>query len=269
VLSFVDTHCHIDLPDFSEDRDDVLRRALAAGVHAMIVIGFDPERWRTSSALAERLPFVRRTAGIHPNSADQWSDAVASTLERELRRGDAVAIGEIGLDFYRDTVAPDRQRRAFDEQLQLAAALRLPVVIHQRAAEDEVLEALDRAGAPAGVMHCFSGDRAFAEECVRRGYYLGIGGAITYPRSGAIREAVATTPLERLLVETDAPYLAPQPQRGRRNEPALARSALDAIATLHRTTIDRVAQVTSSNAATLFGSSLSEAQAHGRRLAPC
>jgi TatD DNase family protein len=162
VISLIDTHCHIDLPAFDEDREAMLSRAREAGVRAMIVIGHNRERWRASAALSERYPNLARTAGLHPNDAENWSEALLWDLEAELASGEPVAVGETGLDFFRDAAPVERQREAFAAQIDLACRHGLPIVIHQRSAEQQVLEMLRDHGPVRGVMHCFSGDAAFA-----------------------------------------------------------------------------------------------------------
>jgi len=264
VISLIDTHCHIDLPAFDEDREAVLSRALAKGVHAMVVVGHNPERWRTTARLQGQCPFLVRTVGLHPNDASQWTVDVEKALEAELQRGDAVAVGETGLDFFRDSAPPDLQRAAFEAQIGLAKQLDLPIVIHQRAAETEVLEMVRSLGPVRGVLHCFSGDEAFANACLEAGLMLGVGGVATYPKSDAIRAALAVAPLDNIVVETDAPYLAPQSWRGKRNEPAYVVAAAEILATIHDLPVDVVAERTSANAIRLFGDQLVTAQQSGR-----
>lgn len=269
MISVVDTHSHIDLPVFDEDREEMIARALRAGVHAIVIVGFDRERWATSRLLCEQYPFVARTVGVHPNATGSWSETLLADLRQELSLGDAIAVGEIGLDCYRDSAAPDIQRAAFGAQLRLATELGLPVVIHQRAAEADTLTVLSPYGTIRGIMHCFSGGVEFAERCLALGLYLGIGGVSTYPKSQEIRAAIAAAPLERLVVETDAPYLAPQSIRGRRNEPAMVLEALRVIASAHDITLQEAAEVTSANAAQLFGPRIDLARAAGEQVAKC
>ncbi|MBA2452630.1 MAG: TatD family hydrolase [Chloroflexia bacterium] len=253
MISIVDTHCHLDLEAFDEDRDRVFQRAVASGVHAMVLVGYNPERWNTTSILCSQHGFLRRTLGIHPNDADIWSDEMSAALRREIEHDRPVAIGEIGLDFYRSTENAPQQRRAFVAQLEIAAEFRLPVVIHQRAAEDEVINILADVRPHAGVMHCFTGNQTYAERCLDLGLYLGIGGVLTFPRSTEIRDAIATVPIDRLVLETDAPFLAPQIQRGKRNESSLLLAVLHGLATLKNASEIEVAVNTTKNAVDLFG----------------
>ena len=263
MISLIDTHAHLDLPQFDADRRALLERSLAAGVHATLVIGYDPERWRATALLCAARPEIVRAAGLHPNSAKQWSSAVQAGLEAEVAGGDVVAIGEIGLDYYRGHADPALQRTAFAAQLRLAHEARLPIVIHQRQAETDILTMLEALAPLHGVLHCFSGDAAFAERCIALGLHLGIGGVATYPKSDAIRDAIAAAPIERLLLETDAPFLAPLFRRGQRNEPAYMIETLDIIANVRRVGRDEVGRVTTANALDLFGAQLKTALAAG------
>jgi TatD DNase family protein len=263
MSSIIDTHCHLDLEMFDDDREEVLREALAANVHAMLLIGYNPERWRTTLEMCEYWPFLRRATGIHPNDASLWCDDIESQLRDEITKTFAIAIGEIGLDYYRNADNASQQRVAFERQLDLACSWDLPVIIHQRAAENDVLEILTRYAPLRGVMHCFTGTTVFAERCLELGMYLGIGGVVTYPRSTELRDAVAAAPIERLLIETDAPFLAPQLCRGKRNEPALLPEVARAIANIKQMDSDALAAQTSINAINLFGASLADALRSG------
>jgi TatD DNase family protein len=268
VTSLIDTHAHLDLAEFDDDRIAVLERSLEAGVHATLLIGFDAERWRSTAALCGARAELVRAVGVHPNSAEQWSAETQRGLEAQLDSGDAVAVGEIGLDFFRTHADPDQQRAAFVTQLDLARAARLPIIIHQRQAEAELLETLGPYAPLRGVLHCFSGDAAFAARCLELGLHLGVGGVATYPKSGAVREALAQAPLERLLLETDAPFLAPLSKRGKRNEPAYMVETLEVIARERGASVDAIAAATTANAVALFGAPLERALAAGRARVP-
>lgn len=259
MTSLIDSHAHVDLPVFDEDREAMLHRASAAGIRAIVAIGHNPERWKTTTSLCQRHPFVVRTAGIHPNDASIWSDTVAAQLESELATGKPVAVGETGLDFYRDSTDPAIQRKAFAAQIELARRFDLPVVIHQRQAEGEVLEMLRASGQVRGVMHCFSGDQRFATDCLESGLMLGVGGVATYPKSDGIRRALKDVPLDAVILETDAPYLAPQRWRGKRNEPSYVAAVVEMLADLHGVSLDEIGWATSENAMRLFGTRLSTA----------
>jgi TatD DNase family protein len=255
----VDTHLHLDLEQFDPDRADVIANARAAGVQGFVLIGFDERRWNSTAALCDAHAGMVRTAGVHPNSAMSWHAGSRTALAEQLVMDDVVALGEIGLDFFRDNSEPDVQREVFIEQLELARELELPVIIHQRSAEQEVLEVLTHYAPLRGVMHCFSGDLEFAARCLALGFHLGLGGVVTYPKSDLIREAVAAAPLDRLLLETDAPFLAPQAWRGKRNQPAYVGSVAECIAQLVGVHPGELAERTTRNAVELFGPSLAAA----------
>jgi TatD DNase family protein len=259
VISLIDTHAHIDLPAFDEDREAMLARARAADIHAIVVIGHNRERWRTSAEICARFPSVGRTVGLHPNDASDWSASLEQELDTELSTGQPVAVGETGLDFFRDSASEDLQREAFAAQIRLARVHDLPVVIHQRNAEQAVLAMLREQGLVRGVMHCFSGDVTFARSCVESGLMLGVGGVATYPKSDAVRHALAGVSLDSVIVETDAPYLAPQPWRGKRNEPAYVVAAVEVLAGIHGVTVAEIARRTTENAVRLFGDRLAAA----------
>lgn len=266
---FVDTHVHLDLPEFDDDRQAVIERAASAGVRAFVLVGFNPERWESTASLLRHHPNMVRAVGLHPNNADVWTDSLLSAIQREAETQGTVAIGEIGLDYHRDHADPANQRAAFTAQVRLARALDLPVVIHQRDAENDVLEIISTEGPVRGVMHCFSGDVAFARSCLSLGLMLGIGGVATYKRSDAVRQAIEHSPIESLILETDAPYLAPQSRRGRRNESALMIEAAETVARLKAVEIAQVAAVTTNNAILLFGEALRAAVEHGKSMALC
>ncbi len=263
MISLVDTHAHIDLPDFDDDREAMLERARAAGVHAIVAVGHNPVRWRSTASLALRYPAVVRTAGVHPNDATIWDADVASLLEAELASGEPIAVGETGLDFFRNAETATIQREAFIAQIELARRFDLPIVIHQRSAEREVIELLREHGPVRGVMHCFSGDVAFARDCLEAGMMLGVGGVATYPKSNDVRGALSQVPIDSVIVETDAPYLSPQKWRGKRNEPSYIVAAVETLAKLHDLSLEDVAERTTSNAVRLFGERLDSARLSG------
>jgi len=269
MISCVDTHCHIDLDVFDEDRGEVLTRMHAAGVHAAMLIGYNPERWVTTSRLCNEMPFLRRSVGLHPNDASLWSDVLRDQLHAELSKGDALAVGEIGLDYFRDHAAPELQQAAFVGQIELAREFDLPIVIHQRSAERDVLDILSSYAPIRGIMHCFSGDATFAHECLRLGLEVGAGGVMTYPKSVDIRDALRTTPLDRIVLETDAPFLAPQAIRGKRNEPARVLDVAVCLADLHACSVEDVVTATTASAMRVFGRRLEHARRAGMRRVSC
>jgi TatD DNase family protein len=253
AASFTDTHAHLALPEFAADLPQVLGRARAAGVSRIVVVALDPPSARRSMALAEQHAGLYATAGLHPHAADRWSAGLERELEALCQHPAVVAVGETGLDRVRGAPWED-QVTAFEAQLALAARVGKPVVIHNREAGPEILACLDRTPAvPRGVMHCFTGDLALAEACLARGFYLAFGGVVTYRSGAGLREVVAAVLPERLLLETDCPYLAPMPQRGQRNEPAHIRFTATQVAMWRGTDETHVASATTANALRLFG----------------
>ncbi|WP_322801806.1 TatD family hydrolase [Thermoflexus sp.] len=255
-MTLIDTHCHLDDPAFDEDREEALARAREAGVEVLVIPSVTLERIPAALQLAERYPGIYVAVGIHPHAALTFSPAALTQLQEWARHPRVVAIGEIGLDFYRDLSPREAQREAFRAQLELAGELGLPVIIHQREARDAVMEELERwvAARPGawGILHAFSGDAAMARAAAAWGFALGIGGPITYPRAEALREAVQAVGASALVLETDAPYLPPQPYRGRRNEPAYLRLIAEALARVLNLPLEHIAEQTHRNARRIF-----------------
>jgi TatD DNase family protein len=231
----------------------VIERAVAAGIGRIMVPGTDLESSRRAVALADAYPLVHAAVGIHPTSAGDFSAASLTELRSLAKHAKVDAIGEIGLDLYWKTVPLDKQSEAFGAQLALAVELGRPVIVHDRDAHAEVMLQLDGAGPlPGVVLHAFSGDAAMAAEAVARGYFLGVDGPLTYKNNGALRALAGQVPAECLLVETDAPYLTPQPRRGQRNEPAYVRWVAEALAQARGMSYDAIVAETTANAARLF-----------------
>lgn len=256
----VDTHCHLDFDRFDEDRDEIVARAAEAGVMRVIVPSLDLENASTVLQLAERYEAVYAAVGVHPNSASGWQETWLDTVRELAGHEKVVAIGEIGLDYYWDRTPKATQHAAFSAQLELAAELGLPVIVHNREASDDLLRLLAAsplAGrAEPGVLHSFSAPPAAAEEAVAAGYYLGFTGPLTFPKADELRAIAAAAPLDRLLVETDAPFLAPQAHRGKRNEPAYVALVAEQLAALHGMNLAEMAAQTTANARRLFGPAL-------------
>ncbi|MCZ6690368.1 MAG: TatD family hydrolase [Planctomycetota bacterium] len=248
---WIDTHCHLNLPEFDTDRDEVRRRAEEEGVDAAILVGIDLETSRRAVQLAGRDPWFTPTVGVHPHDANSMDAETVATLA-ELA-GSAAAIGETGLDYFRMHSPQDSQRQAFRAQVDLARQLEKPLIIHCREAREDLLAILKEIGGEhRGVMHCFSGDVEFALSCLRLGLHISFAGPVTYPKSDVLREVVPEVPEDRILLETDCPFLAPQPVRGRRNEPAYVRFTGEKVAHLRGVTPEEIARVTSQNARDLF-----------------
>ena len=216
----IDSHAHLHLEDFDADRDAVLVRLREAGVRKVMEVGIDRAGAVAALELAARVPELRVAVGCHPHNAEEWDADFAADLRRWAEHPRVLALGEIGLDHYRDYSPHDVQERVFREQLRLARALDLPVVFHVRAAEADFLRVVDDEGLPRrAVLHAFSHDADFAWACLGRGFWLGIGGIVTFP-SSTLPTILRDVPAERVLLETDCPWLSPVPRRGRRNEPA-------------------------------------------------
>jgi TatD DNase family protein len=258
-MTLVDTHLHLDFEQYDADRAAVLERAAASDVGVLITIGIDLQTCRNAVALAKQHPNIYAAVGLHPNSADQWDATLESALRDWAQHPKVVAIGEIGLDYYWKRVPPETQQRAFEAQLAIAAETKLPVIIHDRDAHADTLATLQTwvqsgvAPTPPGVLHCFSGDLAMAQTALDLGFYLGVDGPVTYKKAVELQALVTALPLDRLVIETDAPFLTPHPHRGKRNEPAYVRFVAEQLARLHNTTLDQVATQTTQNARTLFG----------------
>ncbi len=259
----VDSHCHLQDSQFESDRDEVLDRARRAGVSAFVVIGTDLESsWRAVD-LADSHSDVYAAVGVHPHDAKDLDDRTLGALERLADSPKVVAIGEIGLDYYRNLSPPEAQIDAFHRQLDLARRLNLPVVIHSREADGETYDVLasyeERAlpdwpkDRPLGVMHCFAGDLMLALRYIQIGFMISIAGTCTYPKAGRVGAVAGGIPLRWMAVETDAPYLAPQPHRGRRNEPAYLPDTVARIAELRGNSVQTVAEGTAMATAWLFG----------------
>jgi TatD DNase family protein len=258
-----DTHCHLNFDAFDGDRDQVIDRAKGAGVIGIFNPGIDLDSSRQAVRLAESQEIVYAGVGVHPNQARTWNDQVRAELQTLGKHARVVAIGEIGLDYYREGAPREIQRRAFLEQLELATQLELPVVIHNRAATKDVVailvqwqESLADSRSPLanrpGVLHSFSDPAETSWMALEAGFYLGFTGPITFRKADALRDFLKEAPLDRILIETDSPFLAPQPRRGRRNEPAHVRFIADKIAEVRGMQSSEVARVTRENATRLF-----------------
>ena len=253
----IDSHAHIYYRDFTGDFEEMLQRAEDAGVSAILVVGTDIESSRESVELAEKYPQLYAAVGIHPHDAGRVTDAcydVIRALAVSSRK--VVAIGEIGLDFYRDRSPRDLQEIVFRRFLRMAAELDKPVIIHDRDAHERVMAIMREETVRKGVLHCFSGDAAMALEAAALGFHISIPGTITYPGNQSLRDVVRAVSIDQMLVETDCPYLTPVPHRGKRNEPAYVRLAAEKVAEVKGLTLEDVARITTKNAGDLFGINL-------------
>ncbi|MCP4648981.1 MAG: TatD family hydrolase [PVC group bacterium] len=262
MTNLIDTHCHINFHQFDEDRKEVIQRARDAGVECMINIGADAETSQQSVDLSGEYEFIFSTAGVHPHyAADTGVDEI-DLIEHLVKNEKVVAVGEIGLDYYNRS-DPDKdiakelkaiQQRVFASFLEVAKKTDLPVIIHSRDAGDDVLNILKNCFGShvRGVMHCYSQDKVFLDRCLDLGLYVSFAGNITYKKAQALREVADYAPLDRILIETDAPFLAPQAVRGRRNEPAHVKIVAEEIARIKKIDLEVVSNQTSENARQLF-----------------
>ncbi|MBN1850123.1 MAG: TatD family hydrolase [Deltaproteobacteria bacterium] len=251
----IDSHAHLDLKDFQKDLDEVLERAIQEGLSHIITIGIDLESSRKALKLAHQYEFIFSSIGFHPHDADKMDADQLNQLSRMASDPKVVGWGEIGLDFFKNFSPREKQVDAFNQQLDLAVEHDLPVIIHNRDAHQETYETLRKRkdkGA-RGVIHCFSGDYDLAMRFMDMGYYISIPGTVTYSKASNIQDVAARIPLERMLVETDAPFLAPVPKRGKRNEPAFVIHTAKKIAELRGMDFEEVARQTSENTRKLFG----------------
>jgi len=249
----IDTHAHLQWPDFDKDREQVIKRAFTAGVSTIVNIGYDLNASREAVRIAEDHQDVYAVVGIHPHNAKTVEVDVLEKL-RELAHGaKVVAIGEIGLDYYRNLSPRGRQKEAFEQQIRLAKELDLPVVVHDREAHADVMEMIRSLGKDVnGVLHCFSGSAEMAEEAIELGYLVSIAGPVTFPNARRLHQLVELLPEEWIVLETDCPWLAPQSRRGGRNEPAFILETARKVAELKGMQTDKLADLTSQNARRLF-----------------
>lgn len=253
---FVDTHCHLDWNAFDADRDAVIKRAIAGGVTRLLTIGVDVPSSRRAIALAEQYAEVYAAVGVHPNDCADFDAAMLADVRSLAQHAKVIAIGEIGLDYYWHTVDHAVQARAFQAQLELAAELNKPVIVHSREAAADTIGVLERyasRGTRQGVLHSYFDDLSIMQRAFDIGFYCGVTGPITFKKSDRERAIVRQAPLDRLLIETDAPFLTPVPHRGRRNEPAYVRYVAEMIAHIKEMTVNAVAQQTTQNAHHMLG----------------
>ncbi|NLK44977.1 MAG: TatD family hydrolase [Tissierellia bacterium] len=251
----IDSHAHLDDSRFDRDRDYIIKNLGKNGIVLVINIGADLKSSIASVSLAEKYPNIYGTVGVHPHSAKDMDESTIEILRSLAKRDKVVAIGEIGLDFYYDNSPRDEQRKWFREQLKLAKELGLPVVIHSRDAQQETYDILKEAqdGTLRGVLHCYSGSKEMAMEYIKLGFYISIAGPVTFKNARVLKEVAKAVPLDKLLVETDCPYLAPEPYRGKRNEPIFVKYVAGTIADLKGISYEELAKATNRNTRELFG----------------
>lgn len=250
-----DTHTHLNDKQFAEDQDEVILRAREEyGVSWMLNVGYNRETIQTSLELAEKYDFIYSSVGWHPTDAISYREEDLVYLRELTSHPKVVALGEMGLDYYWDTSPKDVQAHVFREQIRLAREVKLPIIIHDRDAHEDVIEILrsEHAEEVGGVMHCFGGDEKIMEAALEMNFYIGLGGPVTFKNAKLPKEIARLVPEDRLLLETDCPYLAPHPFRGKRNETGYVRLVADQIAELRGLSIEELAQITTNNAKRLF-----------------
>jgi len=253
----IDSHCHLDNEQFDPDREAVIDRALASGVELMLAVGTGdgPPDLESGIRLADSHTSIYATVCVHPHEAAKATSETYRRLAELVKHPKVLAFGEIGLDYHYDFSPREVQKAAFIEQMRIAADARKPIVIHTREAWEDTLDLIEKHWKPTGlggIMHCFSGGPAEAQRCLDLGFYLSFAGIVTFPKSTAIQEAARMTPTERILIETDAPYLAPVPHRGKRNEPAFVVQTARKLADLRGVTPEEIARITTENFLGLF-----------------
>ena len=254
----IDTHTHLDDARYNEDREAMIARAREAGVEAFVTIGCDLATSQAAVALADQHPFVYASIGVHPHEVKHILDSWYAQFRRLAQNKKVVAYGEIGLDYHYNHSSPKEQRERFREQIQLAHELKLPVIIHTREAQADTIAILkeEQASEIGGVFHCFSGDAWLAKDALDLGFYLSFSGILTFQNARMLRNIAKTAPLDRLLIETDCPYLTPIPHRGSRNEPAYVSFVAKKLAELHADTpgmsVETIGRITTENAKRLF-----------------
>ncbi|MFJ7311027.1 TatD family hydrolase [Peribacillus frigoritolerans] len=250
-----DTHVHVNAEQFNEDLEDVIERAKEAGVDNMVVVGFDRPTIIRAMELIETYDFMYAAVGWHPVDAIDMTEDDLQWIEELSNHPKVVAIGEMGLDYHWDKSPKDVQIEVFRKQIRLAKKVGLPIIIHNREATADIVNILkeEEASRVGGIMHCFSGSAETALECINMNFYISLGGPVTFKNAKKPKEVAAAVPLDRLLIETDCPYLAPHPYRGKRNEPSYVKLVAEQIAEIKQLTIEEVSQATTENAKKLFG----------------
>lgn len=251
---FIDTHVHLNADQYDEDLQEVITRALEAKVEKMIVVGFDRKTIERAMKLADEYEFIYAVIGWHPVDAIDCTEEDLKWIEELSSHPKVVGIGETGLDYYWDKSPKDVQQKLFREQIRLAQKLKLPIIIHNREATGDIVKILreENAASVGGIMHCFSGSVETARECIAMNFIISLGGPVTFKNAKTPKEVATEIPLEHLLIETDAPYLAPHPYRGKRNEPSFVPLVAEEIARLKGISVEEVGRATSANAIKIF-----------------
>lgn len=251
---FFDTHVHLNADQFMDDRDEVIERAKEAGVNYMVVVGFDRKTIPLALEIAEQYDFIYASVGWHPVDAIDMTGEDLTWLEELANHPKVVALGEMGLDYYWDKSPKDVQEAVFRKQIRLAKKVNLPIIIHNREATEDIIRILEdeEAHEVGGIMHCFSDKVEYAHKCLSLGFHISLGGPVTFKNAKDPKVVAKEVPLDRLLIETDCPYLAPHPYRGKRNEPAHVKLVAEKIAEIKEITVEELAKQTTENAKNLF-----------------
>lgn len=251
----VDTHVHLNARQFLEDRESVIQHAFEASVNRMVVVGFDEETIPLAIDIANEHPSIYAAVGWHPVDAIDYREDHLDWLEKLSSHPKVVALGEMGLDYHWETSPKEVQKEVFRKQIHLAKKVEMPIIIHNREATDDVIQILqeENASEVGGIMHCFSGTRDDLKPCLDLNFHISLGGPVTFKNAKEIKEVAKMIPLDRLLIETDAPFLAPHPYRGKRNEPAYVKLVAEEIARLREMDFEELAQITTKNACNFFG----------------
>ena len=252
--NLIDTHAHLEMPQFDGDRDEVIKRTVESGISLIIDVGSDLSGSRTALELARRYDFIYASAGIHPHEVKGVTIETYKEVRKLLSDPKVVAVGEIGLDYYKDYSPRDIQQREFINQIRIAKEFKKPVIVHSRDAREDTLKILkdEKVSEIGGIMHCFSGDEEMARRCMDMGFYISFAGPVTYPNADKLRKVVKSIPTNRLLTETDCPYLAPQQMRGKRNEPAYVRYVAEKIAEVKGLSLEDIERIIELNVYNLF-----------------
>ncbi|MEH7236324.1 TatD family hydrolase [Bacillus sp. JJ1562] len=251
----IDTHAHLNAIQYQDDLDEVIERALSEGVERIVVVGFDRETITRAIELADQYEFIYATIGWHPVDAIDMTDEDLEWIEELSAHPKVVALGEMGLDYHWDKSPKDIQKEVFRKQISLAKKVKLPIIIHNREATADIIEILqeENASEVGGIMHCFTGSIEVAKQCIDMNFYISFGGPVTFKNAKKPKEVAAEIPLDRLLIETDCPYLTPHPFRGKRNEPSYVKYVAEQIAELKGVSFEEIAEKTSDNAKRFFG----------------
>lgn len=250
-----DTHVHMNARQFIEDRDEVIKRAFDTGVTYMVVVGFDRETIPLAIEIAEQYETIYAAVGWHPVDAIDMTDEDLTWIEELSQHPKVVAIGEMGLDYHWDKSPKDVQKEVFRKQIQLAKKVKMPIIIHNREATEDIITILQEENAKeiGGIMHCYNDSAEYVQTCLDMNFYISLGGPVTFKNAPMPKEVAAMVPIDRLLIETDAPFLAPHPNRGKRNEPAYVKLVAEKIAEIRQISLEELCEKTTENACAIFG----------------